>query len=252
MAGGRGEPQRQARAARPGGVLAGAHQAQHGHGDEEHGRGVLPQGLARGPHARPQREDARREHGLFHGPPAAHGQEERTRRQAREEGRGALSQERGARLVEGEEGPRQREDGGGQDRGEDRIDRDPVAAHGAREGLLHLGILVEVEVGFLRQAGRGPLRGPRVSRADGPAVGQQKDQQPQRDPRGAEEGRRHDPRRPLERLLPGADAHQRTAALLFPGARAAGGLAFGLAAGLGLGPGAAAGEEAGGVPRRLW
>ena len=210
MAGRDGEGERQPRAPRPDGVLPGPHEEQDGQGEEERRRGMLPEGLAGGPEARAQREDGRGQGGLLDRTPPADGQEQHRRGQAGEEGGGNLSHDGGARLVQGEEGPRDREEGSGQDRGQHGVDRDPVAAHGARERLLDLGVLVEVEVGLLRQAGRDALGGPRVPGADGPAVRQQQDEQAQRDSGAAEHGRRHDPRRPLERLLPGTDAHQRT------------------------------------------
>jgi len=112
-----------------------------------------------------------------------------------------------------------------------------VVPHRAGERVLHLGVLVEVEIGFLGQAGRHALRGPRVPRADRPAVREQEHEQAQRDRAGGQQRRAHDPRRPFERLFPGADAHQRGGTL---GARG-----LGLAPGLGVGDG-------GGVPRWRW
>ena len=232
-----GEGQRQARAAGPRGVLARPNEAEHGRREEEDGRGVLPQRLARGPDARAQREDGCREHGLLDGAPPAHGQEQDGRGQAGEDRRRQLPEDRGARLVEGEERPCRDEERSREHRGQDRIDRDPVLPHRSGERVLDLGVLVEVEVGFLGEAGRHALRGPGVARSDGPAVRDEQHQQAQRDRGGGEQRRAHDPRRPLERLFPGADAHQRGGTLE--------GLGLPLAPALALGDG-------GGAPRWRW
>ena len=232
-----GEGQRQARAAGPRGVLARPNEAEHGQREEEDGRGVLPQRLASGPDARPQGEDGRREHGLLDGAPAAHGQEQDARGQTGEKRRRQLPEDRGARLVEGEKRPCRNEERSREHRGQDRIDRDPVLPHRSGERVLDLGVLVEVEVGLLGEAGRHALRGPGVARSDGPAVREQQHEQAQRDRGGGEQRRPHDPRRSLERLFPGADAHQRGGTL--------DGLGAPLAPALALGDG-------GGAPRFRW
>ena len=252
----RGDGQRQGQpgAVGPDGVLPRPDQAQHGQGKEEDGRGVLPQGLARGPDARPQREDPRREHGLLHRAPAAHGQEDHARGQAREERRGRLAHEGRPRLVQGEEGTRQREERRREHGREHGVDRDAMGPDRAGERVLDLRVLVEVEVRLLDEAGRDALRRPRVPGADGPAVRHQQDEDGQHDAGRSQQGRRHDARRALERLLPRPDAHQRTGCCglgrtrlgclrLGPGGLGIVGLAIarGLALGLGLRPGLALG-----------
>jgi len=236
VAGRGGEGQRQPRPPGPHRIFPGPHHEQDGQAEEERRRGMLPEGLARGPQARAQREDGCGHHGVLDRTAPADGQEEDRRGQAGEERGRHLSHDGGAGLVQGEEGPREGEERSGQDRGQHGIDRDPVAAHRARERLLDLGVLVEVEVGLLREAGRDALGGPGVPRPDGTAVRQQHDEQAQRDHGGAEEGWPHDPRRPLERLFPRTDAHQRAG--------------LGLAAGVaGLAPGEA---DGGGARRCFW
>jgi hypothetical protein len=112
-----------------------------------------------------------------------------------------------------------------------------VRSRRARERILDLGVLVEVEIGLLGQAGRDALRGPRVPRADGPAVREEQHEQSQRHRCRRRQRRGHDPRRSFERLFPGADAHQRGGALEGPGLAAAPGLALG---------------DGGGAPRWRW
>lgn len=237
------EAQRQAGASGPRWILGGPHHAQHGHREEQHRGRVLPEGLARGPDARPEREDRRRQERVLHRTPSADGEEEGRGGEAGEKGRAELAEERGARLVQLQQGPRRREQWRREDRGQDRIDGDAVAADFPRERLGDLRVLVEVEVPFLRQAGRGALGGPRVPGPDRPAVRQEQQQHAEGDPRGRQGPGGDHPRRALERLFPGADAHQRGGRLFFRGLRVGGGV--GLARGLAAIPGLAGGDPEG-------
>ena len=171
---------------------------------------MLPERLARGPDRRSQGEHdgrPRRVPGRIASPEA---EEQDPRRQRGEERGRDLPRQGRARLVENEEASRRREHRGGEHRREDGVDRDAVRALRPGEGRLDLGVLVQVEVALLHEAGRHPLGGPRVPGADGPAVGQEQHEQDggkaESGPEGgaARQGTRH----PRDVALVGTDAHQ--------------------------------------------
>jgi hypothetical protein len=200
-----GKGQRQPGAAGPCGLLARAHQAEHGQREEEDGRGVLPERLAGGPDAGPRRRWPAVSRPLRSGAAAPRSGTDGAAGGKREAA--SLPEDRGARFIEGEEGrAATKRERPAPPRGRDRSR--PVVSHRAGERVLHLGVLVEVEIGFLGRlaarapwAARPPSRSAGRSRAGAGAARAR--------PAGGQQRRAHDPRRPFERLFPGRDAHQR-------------------------------------------
>ncbi|HVR72148.1 MAG TPA: hypothetical protein VMT87_14995 [Vicinamibacteria bacterium] len=193
VAGGHRQGQREPGAARPDWVVFRPHHAEERQAEEPERRRVLPQRLARGPHAGAEREQERGHRGLVPGSAKADGHEEDAGGQPREQRRRHLAGDRAARLVEGEGRPRHREHGRGEQRRHGRVDGQVMLADRAREGRFDLGVLVEVEVALLHQAGRDVLVRARVAGADGPAVGEQQ----QRNGHSEQQALRR--RRPLRR-----------------------------------------------------
>ena len=171
VARGDGEGQREAGPAGPRRILLRQRQEEQGDGEEQDGRGVLPERLAGGPHRRAEREHRRRRRPPRRRAAPADGQEEHGGGGGGEERRRPLAGERGARLVEGERGQRGEEHRRRQHRREHGIDRDAVRADVRANGVLDLRVLVEVEVAFADEAGRDALRRPGVAGADRPPVG---------------------------------------------------------------------------------
>ena len=196
VARGHGETERQARARRPLGLVVDPDHHPKRHAQKQNRRGVLPKRLARRPNARPQGEHQHGDGGLSRRMAASDRQEQHARCQTGKERGRKLSRQRGARLVEIEEGPSDRKDGRGHHRRQHRIDGQLVVADLASERRGNLGILVEVEVELADQARRDSLGGPCVAGPDRAAVRDQHDE----DDRGEKDGcRERRPQPPLKR-----------------------------------------------------